>query len=227
MSRLQDIKQHVYPQLKKFSEEGDVLLRWGKSKELKFRIKKGKAYYGTIQLFNGTEYFFAKDIESFSRILETGQCEGEDVGGRPVTLEVVRKDFDLQEYNEGTDGFSASLPEVLQDAGYRGSVREFYCSLWEILITAAEKDPKNPVHVKQKISLPDSEVSAEFSCIFNDSEVFRVSDMQFCEVKIDGETFDISSEMLDLYTKAAYEGNVRFKSEEETSMLEIAKKIRR
>lgn len=255
MSSVVESIKHIYPRLKDLSQRGLVTLSWEGIKnwgDKPFRIAKGGVYSGILELFNGREYFFTRDLESFSKILETGSCKGEDAGGRVTILTIRSKmqehydedgnyvpefdqdpeyQFDLQEYSEGTDGFAASLEDQLRSVGFKGTVEQFYSNVLGIITSAVEESPKEgeEISIDQQIALPDSNVKAKAVCQFNrDRSLFRIMELRECRVTVNGEPFNLANPIMEFYVEEYRKDNKkRFMSEYETSMLEIAKRLKR
>lgn len=143
-------------------------------------------------------------------------------------------EFDLEEYNNGTDGYGPLLVDALEDVGFKGDVNQFLSNVLGIMTEYVEShvadiNADGEIVINTSINLPNSSLYAVAICYMKEKELHRFDAIPVCEITINGEEFDVSKKIEDIFVDRYVNqpDNRRFASDYETSMLEIAKRIHR
>lgn len=143
-------------------------------------------------------------------------------------------EFDLEEYNNGTDGVGPLLVNVLEDVGFKGNVDQFFSNVLGIMTEYVESHVADigadrEIIINVPLNFPNSSLYAVAICNMDGKELHRFDAIPECEITINGEEFNVSKEIEDVFADryVNHPDNRRFVSDYEKSKLEVAKRIHR
>lgn len=137
--------------------------------------------------------------------------------------------LDLAEYNQGQDGFG---PDLLETLRYPGSRTQFYENVLGILTEHVarhldEIDPDREFVINMPFDLSDAQIYAVLVLDVRENGLYRFLGIPVCSISLGDEEFDIADDLESYYVKNLVQNPGRkFRSDYDTSLTAIAKKIR-